>query len=44
MDKWSAVGDLIAEILEINGKILEILKGESQKETNDNNKQSENEG
>jgi hypothetical protein len=32
MDKWSEVGDLISEILEINGKILAILKGESEQE------------
>ena len=32
MEKWSEVGDLISEILEINGKILGILKGESDKE------------
>ena len=29
MEKWSEVGDLISEILEINNKILGILKEES---------------
>ena len=32
MEKWSEVGDLISEILEINGKILGILKEESKTE------------
>jgi len=32
MEKWSEVGDLISEILEINGKILGILKEESKGE------------
>jgi hypothetical protein len=30
MEKWSEVGDLIAESLEINGKILSLLKEETQ--------------
>ncbi len=30
MEKWSEVGDLIADILEINGKILNLLKEVSQ--------------
>lgn len=29
MEKWGEVGDLISDILEINGKILGILKGEA---------------
>ncbi len=32
MEKWSEVGDLISEILEINRKILGILKEESKME------------
>jgi hypothetical protein len=32
MEKWSEVGDLISEILEINSKILGILKEESKVE------------
>lgn len=32
MEKWSEVGDLISEILEINGKILGILKEEAKTE------------
>jgi len=32
MEKWGEVGDLISEILEINGKILGILKEESKME------------
>ncbi len=32
MEKWSEVGDLISEILEINGKILGILKEEPKME------------
>ena len=31
MEKWGEVGDLISDILEINGKILGILKGEADK-------------
>lgn len=30
MERWSEVGDLIADILEINGKILNLLKEASQ--------------
>jgi hypothetical protein len=33
MEKWGEVGDLISDILEINGKILGILKGVSDKGT-----------
>ncbi len=32
MEKWSEVGDLISEILEINGKILGILKEDTKRE------------
>ncbi len=35
MEKWGEVGDLISDILEINGKILGILKGESDKGPNE---------
>jgi len=33
MEKWGEVGDLISDILEINSKILGILKGVSDKGT-----------
>ena len=32
MEKWSEVGDLISQILEINGKILGILKEDTKRE------------
>jgi len=32
MEKWSEVGDLISELLEINNKILGILKEEPKME------------
>jgi hypothetical protein len=32
MEKWSEIGDLISQILEINGKILGILKEDTKGE------------
>ena len=35
MDKWQEMGDLMAEILDINYKVLSILKDEADKGDND---------
>ena len=37
MDKWQEMGDLMAEILDINHKVLSILKDEAEKRDDNSN-------
>ena len=39
MDKWQEMGDLMAEILDINHKVLSILKDEVDKVDNDSDQE-----
>ena len=41
MDKWQEIGDLMAEILDINHKVLSILKDEVDKVDKESNQKQE---
>lgn len=41
MDKWQEIGDLMAEILDINYKILSILREEADDGDDDSDKQKD---